>query len=165
MSHNNLVRRRIFDDFYFAFGTALMWFCAVFDVGRLTDLGMIFPETAKKILAPYWRRVGAAYGRVFDSESTAMMIYYCQGTGGSLRSSWELQESILLTLRVTRKWNRRQSALLDLKTPSKILHSKNITNFLACGIKVLLIDSGLCGTAFFQASRLQNYRLKSSIGL
>ena len=30
------------------------------------------------------------------SESTVMMICYCQGTGGSLRSQWELQESILV---------------------------------------------------------------------
>ena len=30
------------------------------------------------------------------SESIVMMIYYCQGTGGSLRSQWELQESVFV---------------------------------------------------------------------
>ena len=34
-------------------------------------------ENAKKILAPYWRRIGATSRRRITSESIAMMIYYC----------------------------------------------------------------------------------------
>ena len=45
-----------------------------------------------------------------------MMIYYCQGTGGSLSSKYSLQESILLTSNVTKKVDPPQNALLDLKT-------------------------------------------------
>ena len=55
-------------------------------VGRFTDLGAIFPETAKKMLAACWHPVGAAYGTGIGSESIAMMIYYHLCTGSSLRS-------------------------------------------------------------------------------
>ena len=43
-------------------------------------------------------------------------------------------------------------------SPSQIPKMKNIINFLARGVKVLLIDPGLRRDGFFGARRLQNYR-------
>ena len=66
-------------------------------MGAHTDLGnigAIFSESGKILFSWYFHSVFTVEGGRECAESIAMMIYYCQGTGCSLRSQYSLQESI-----------------------------------------------------------------------
>ena len=70
-------------------------------VGGILDLVAVSVITGKNIFPQYFPDQNLLQSIVKRVEWIAMMICYCQGTGCSLRSQWERQESIFVASGLT----------------------------------------------------------------